>query len=284
MAAAVPADPVPTLAGVRRRRSGTLVAGLVIIGTLVLLAVAASVIVPHDPVRQDLGAALQGPSAEHWLGTDQLGRDVLARLLHAARLDLRIAALSVLAALVIGGVLGGVAGYFGRWAEMAIMRVADVISSIPTIILMLAMVFVLGQRESALYIAIASIGWVAYARIVRAEVIVARDQEYVLAARAGGLSNVRVLFRHILPNVLTQAIAFAMLDVVNVIALIVFVGYLGLGVQPPTPEWGAMIADGQTLLQTNWQLTTFPGVMVVLTGLGFALAGDGLQDLRSSTR
>jgi peptide/nickel transport system permease protein len=154
-----------------------------------------------------------------------------------------------------------------------------VIAAVPIVVLLLALVLVLGGGESSIYIALGSVGWVVYMRIVRAEVLVAREQDYVYAARAGGLSTPRVIVRHLVPNVLSQAVTFAMLDVVNVLSLVVFIGYLGFGIQPPTPEWGGMISEGQALLQTHWQIATFPGLAVVLTGFGFALLGDGLRDV-----
>jgi peptide/nickel transport system permease protein len=257
----------------------TLVTGVALVCAVLLAAVAAPLITGHDPLAQDLTSILQGPSSAHWLGTDQLGRDYFARLVFAARVDLRIGVVAVTFAFIVGSVLGSIAGYFGGFVDSLIMRISDIVAAIPVTVLVIALVFVLGQGELSIYVAFTIIGWVAYARIVRAEVVVAKAQDYVIAARVAGLSPRRVLTRHVLPNAVTQAITFAMTDVVNVMLAIVVLGFLGLGIAPPTPEWGAMMSDGQALLQTRWQLATLPGLAVLITGLGFALTGDGLADL-----
>jgi peptide/nickel transport system permease protein len=263
----------------RRFRVNPLVfIGGFLVSTLVVAALAAPLITKHPPLQQDLLHPLAPPSRDHWLGTDQLGRDTFSRLVYAARLDLRLACGSVAASLAVGTALGLLAGYSRGWRDTLITRIGDVISAIPTVVLLLALLFVLGARESSMYVAFAALGWVAYMRIVRAEVIAVRGQDYVLAARAGGLPRRRVMRRHILPNVISQALTFSMLDVVNVIGLIVFVGFVNLGIQPPTPEWGVMMSEGAPLLQTHWELTTLPGVAVVIVGLGFALIGDGLRE------
>jgi peptide/nickel transport system permease protein len=256
-----------------------MVAGCAILGVVLLAAVLAPLVATHDPVQPDVDSLLRGPSGEHWLGTDQLGRDVFSRIVYAARLDLRIGVLAVAIMFVLGTSLGALAGYVGGFVDSIIMRLADMVAAIPVTVLVIALVFVLGQGELSLYIAFAIVGWVAYARIVRAEVLLTKPNDYVVAAHVAGLSRVRVLTRHILPNALTQAITFAMTDVVNVILAIVVLGFLGLGIAPPTPEWGSMIADGQALLQSRWHLATLPGVAVLITGVGFILVGDGLSDL-----
>lgn len=267
--------------GFRRRwyRTPSFVAGVAILASIVLLAVLAPVVTRHDPIEQDLLNILQGPSREHLLGTDELGRDVWSRLVYGARTDLRVAFLAVLFPFVIGTLVGLVAGYFGRWVDTITNWLVSVVVAFPFYVLVIALVFALGPGTRNIYIAITLVGWVSYARIVRGEVLVAKRREYALAARAGGLSSARIIGRHLLPNVVTQAIVFAMSDIVLGILAIVTLGYLGLGVQPPTPDWGRMIADGQTYLTTNWQLATFPGVAVVITALGLSLLADGLADL-----
>jgi peptide/nickel transport system permease protein len=262
----------------------SLVAGLVIVGIMLLLAILAPVLTPYDPIQQDLQNTLQPPSSAHWLGTDKLGRDVLARLLYGARVDLRIGFLAVLIPFVVGSVLGAVAGYFGGWLDNVIMRVVDVFYAFPLFILVIALVFVLGSGERSIYLAIALVSWVSYCKIVRGEVIVARRQEYVQAARLGGLSHARVLVRHIGPNVSSQAITYAMSDIVMDIMVIVTLGYLGVGITPPTPEWGGMIADAKEFITTLWWMAVLPGLAVVITGLGLSLTGDGLSDLLSPDR
>jgi peptide/nickel transport system permease protein len=267
--------------GFRRRwyRTPSFVAGVTILGLIVLAAIAAPLITNHNPTDQDLLHTLQGPTSAHWLGTDDLGRDVWSRLVYGARTDLRVAFLAVLFPFVIGTLLGLLSGYFGRWIDTITSWLVNIVVAFPFYVLIIALVFALGSGTRNIYIAITIVGWVSYARIVRGEVLVAKRREYVLAARAAGLSHGRIIFRHLLPNVITQAIVFAMSDIVLDILAIVTLGYLGLGVQPPTPDWGRMIADGQTYLTTHWELSTVPGIAVVITALGLSLLADGLADL-----
>jgi peptide/nickel transport system permease protein len=267
--------------GFRRRwyRTPSFVAGSSILGTIVLLAILAPVVTWHDPSQQNLLALMQNPSWSHPLGTDDLGRDVFTRLIYAARTDLKVAFLAVLFPFVLGTTIGLVAGYFGRWVDTLTNWAVSVVVAFPFYVLIIALVFALGSGTRNIYIAITIVGWVSYARIVRGEVLVAKRREYVLAARTGGLSNARILGRHLLPNVVTQAIVFAMSDIVLDILAIVTLGYLGLGVQPPTPDWGRMIADGQPYLTTHWELATIPGIAILITALGLSLLADGLADL-----
>ena len=260
-------------------RSRTLMAGIVILGVILALAVFAPFLTRYNPTQQDLTHILQGPSAQHPLGTDELGRDVWSRLLYGARTDLTVAFIAVLFPFCIGTIVGAIAGYVGGWTDTVIMRLVEIVVAFPFYVLVIALVFAMGPGTRSIYIAITIVSWVSYARIVRAETFVAKNQEYVLAARIGGLSHARILGRHILPNVITQSIVFAMSDIVLDILAIVTLGYLGLGVPPPTPDWGNMIASGQGFLTTHWQLSTIPGVAVVITGLGLALLGDGLAEV-----
>jgi peptide/nickel transport system permease protein len=260
-------------------RQPALVTGLVIIGLILFAVIAAPLLTSWNPDAQDLNATLAGFSAHHWLGTDQEGRDTFSRLLYGGRVDLQVAFIAVLFPFVLGTILGSVAGYFGGWIDLIIMRLVDIVVAFPFFVLIIALVFVLGPGERSIYIAITLVGWVSYARIIRGEILVAKRQEYVLAAQSGGLSNLRIMGRHLLPNVITQAIIYAMSDIVQDILAIVTLSYLGLGIQPPTPDWGSMISNGQNFLTTHWQLTTIPGLAVVVTGLGLSLIGDGLADL-----
>jgi peptide/nickel transport system permease protein len=260
-------------------RQPALMSGLVIIGIILVLCIGAPLFTHYNPDTQNLNAILLGPSGQHWLGTDQVGRDTFTRLLYGGRTDLRIAFIAVLFPFVLGTILGSVAGYFGGWVDLVIMRLVDIVVAFPFFVLIIALVFVLGPGERSIYVAITLVGWVSYARIIRGEILVAKRQEYVLAAQSGGLSSVRIIGRHLLPNVITQAIIYAMSDIVQDILAIVTLSYLGLGIQPPAPDWGTMISDGQTFLTTHWQLTTIPGLAVVITGLGLSLIGDGLADL-----
>jgi peptide/nickel transport system permease protein len=267
--------------GFRRRwyRSPSFVLGILIVGTIIAVSLAAPLLTSHSPTQQDLNHVLEGPSSKHLLGTDQLGRDEFSRLLYGGRTDLRVAFLAVLFPFCLGTVLGCIAGYYGRFFDTGIMRLVDVVVAIPFYVLIIALVFALGAGARSIYIAITLVGWVSYARILRGEILVAKRQEYILAAQAAGFRDLRIIGRHLLPNVITQAIVFAMSDIVLDILAIVTLGYLGLGIQPPTPDWGGMIADGQAFLTTKWELSTIPGVMVIITALGLSLIGDGLADL-----
>jgi len=267
--------------GFRRRwyRTPSFVAGVSILGLIVLAALAAPLITKYNPTEQDLLHTLSGPSSAHWLGTDDLGRDVWSRLVYGARTDLRVAFLAVLLPFTLGTVIGLLSGYFGGWIDTVTNWLVNIVVAFPFYVLIIALAFALGPGARSIYIAITIVGWVSYARIVRGEVIVAKRREYVLAARAGGLSTRRILVRHLLPNTITQAIVFAMSDICLDILAIVTLGYLGLGIQPPNPDWGRMIADGQTYLTTHWELSTIPGIAIVIAALGLSLLADGLADL-----
>ena len=256
-----------------------LMSGIVIMTIIMVLAIGAPLFTSYNPDAQNLNATLLGPSAHHLLGTDQLGRDTWTRLLYGLREDLGIAFIAVLFPFTIGCVLGSLAGYFGGWADTVIMRVVDVVVAFPFYVLVIALVFVLGPGVRSIFIAITVVGWVSYARIVRGEILVAKRQDYVLAAQSGGLGNLRIMGRHLVPNTISQAIVYSMSDIVQDMLAIVTLGYFGLGVPPPTADLGSMINDGQNFLSTHWQLTTFPGLAVVVVGLGLSLIGDGLADL-----
>jgi len=260
-------------------RTPSFVTGVSILGLIVLAAILAPVIAMHNPTDQDLLHTLAGPSWSHLLGTDDLGRDVWARLVYGARTDLQIAFLAVLFPFAIGTTIGLLSGYYGRWVDTIANWFVNVVVAFPFYVLIIALVFALGSGTRNIYIAITIVGWVSYTRIVRGEVLVAKRRDYVLAARSAGLSDPRILGRHLLPNVITQAIVFACSDIVLDILAIVTLGYLGLGVQRPRPDWGTMIADGQTYLTTHWMLSTIPGIAVVITALGLSLLADGLADL-----
>ncbi len=257
------------------RLNPTLAAGLILLALIVFVALAAPLLTRWDPIAQDLNSSLLPPGNGHLLGTDQLGRDVFARLIYGARVDLRVGALAVLFPFLIGATLGLLAGWFGGWFDLVLMRIVDIVVAFPFFVLVIALVFALGAGTSSIYIAITLVGWVAYARIVRGEVLVAKEQEYALAARASGLPTYRILLRHLVPNVVLQAFVFSMSDIVLSILAIVTLGYLGLGVPPPTPDWGSMIQEGQGFIFTKWYLTAIPGLAVVVTGLALALIADG---------
>jgi peptide/nickel transport system permease protein len=261
------------------RRSPALFAGLTLLALILLSAILAPLISPYSPDTQSLLHILAGPSLAHPLGTDELGRDELSRLLWAGRTDLRVGALAVIFPFCFGTFIGTVSGYYGGWIDTIAMRVVDILIAFPFYVLVIGLVFVAGSGTRGIYIAFAVADWVVYARTVRSATLIVRESDYVAAAKAGGLSDLRILVGHVLPNTISQAIVYIMSDIVLVIVAVVTLGYLGLGVQPPTPDWGTMISDGQQFLTTDWELATLPGIAVVLTGLSLSLIGDGLADL-----
>jgi peptide/nickel transport system permease protein len=262
----------------RARHSPTFIAGSLITGSVILVAILAPVISPYSPNQQDLYHILSGFSGQHLLGTDQLGRDELSRLFWAARTDLTVGVLAVIFPFCFGTFVGTVSGYFGGWFDNVVMRIVDVVIAFPFYVFVIGLVFVVGEGVKGIFIAYAVVDWVVYARAVRSTTLVVRESDYVAAAKGGGLGTRRVLLRHVLPNTITQAVVYAMNDIVLAIVAVVTLGYLGLGIQPPTPDWGTMISDAQPFLTTRWELATLPGIAVAITGLGLSLLGDGLAD------
>lgn len=271
----------PGLVDVVRRalRTPALVAGCVMLLVLIAIAVFAPVLATHDPVQQNLTEGLLPPSSDHWLGTDQLGRDVYSRMLLAARTDLSIAGLAVIIPFVLGLTLGIVAGYVGGWVDWVVLRLTDTVAAFPFYIIVISVVFAVGAGEAGIYLAFALVGWVTFARVVRGSARTYRDAGWLAAARGLGYSPPRVIFRHLLPNVLPQAVVVLMTELVLIMVAIVTLGYLGLGVQPPTPDWGTMIAEGQAFVTTKWWIPVIPGLAVIYCGITFSLIGDGLSDL-----
>jgi len=258
-----------------RRHSG-LITGASILAVILLGSIFAGWISPYGPLEQNLRNTLQTPSWTHPFGTDNFGRDIFSRVLHAAKLDLMIGFLCVFFPWMLGIALGGIAGYFGGIADTIIMRIVDTFSAFPFLIMVIGIIAILGPGLTSLYIALTLAGWSMYARIVRAEVLVVRQSEYVLAARALGFGHLRIMFRHILPNVITPTIIFAMTDIVLVILSTTSLSFLGLGVQPPAAEWGIMISEGKGFILTAWWMVTLPGIAIVIVGLALSLFGDGV--------
>ena len=259
--------------------NASLLTGLIILGALVLAALLANLIAPADPIKQELDKALLPPgSAGHLLGTDQLGRDVLSRLLYGARTDIFIALGAVICPFVIGTVLGVLAGYRGGWLDSVLVGVIDVIIAFPVLVLLIALVFVLGTGVVTIVIAVTLVDWVVYARLARTSARREAAMEYILAARVGGIPAWRILVRHLVPNLIAQSIVYAMSDAVLIILFITALGFLGLGVPPPTPDWGTMISEAQPYFNTQWWLPVIPGVMIIVTGLALSLIADGLAE------
>lgn len=252
--------------------------GLGIIVTFVVLAILAPVISPYDPNQQNLVEAIEGPSAEHWLGTDQLGRDIATRLMYGGRISLMIGVLAVLIGLVVGVPLGMIAGYYGGWADLAISRFADMMFAFTSILLALTLVAVLGVSLQNVIIAVGISVIPVIIRLVRSSVLSLREEPFVEAARALGASDLRIITRHVFRNSLTPVLVHGTLSIGVSILLAAGLGFLGLGVQSPTAEWGTMLGEGRQFIFSAPHLTTFPGIAIFLAILAFNLLGDGLRD------
>jgi peptide/nickel transport system permease protein len=277
---------VAAAAGTDRRRAAmriprlpvTAWIGAAMLAIVVLGAACAPLLTPYDPVKTDLLNTLQPSSAAHPLGTDNFGRDILARILYGARVDIQIGTVPTAATFVLGLVIGAAAGYYGGPVDGVLMRVVDVSMAFPFYVLVIAIVAMLGPGLTHMYLAMILTGWVNYARLMRGEILTARKAEYVLSARAAGASDIRVIGRHLLPNVVTVGIIFAVSDAVLNIILGGALSFLGLGVQPPTAEWGLMIAEGRDFLLTSPAMVLVPGLALLWTGITFNLLGDSLAD------
>jgi peptide/nickel transport system permease protein len=270
-------------AGRRRsvtRRRLTLIIGLVMLGVAILAVTFAPLLASASPTAIDPLHPLAPPlTPGHLLGTDQYGRDVWSRILYGGRIDLAIAFGATSVTLVGGTFIGLIAGYIGGKVESVLMGLVDLFFAFPFVVLVIAIIAMLGPSIFNMFVAIWITSWVSYARIMRAQTVVAKKQQYVLAARALGYGRLRVMFRHILPNTASAVIIFSMVDAVGNIILAASLGFLGLGAQPPSPEWGAMISDGQSYMLSAWWLAAIPGLAVVFVGVSFSLIGDGLADL-----
>jgi peptide/nickel transport system permease protein len=275
----VGSDAGPRAAPWSLRLPGSLVIGAAIVLAWILVALVGPAFVTHDPNLPDLAHALLPPSADYPLGADSYGRDVLTRLIYGARVDLQMAFFGVVGPFIIGTAIGLLAGNFGGVADAVLMRIIDVTVSFPYFVLVIAIVAVLEPGLTSYYISLTLVNWVSYARLVRSEVIVLRQADFVLAARTIGIGEIRVMSHHLLPNAISPAVVFVFTDAVLTIVLGSSLGFLGLGVQPPQAEWGVMIAEGQLYLATAWWIAVFPGIAISLLALGFSLVADGLAKL-----
>ena len=258
-------------------------AGACVVGLAVLAAVIGPWLVPYDPSAQELALRLEGPSRLHWLGLDELGRDILARVMSGARISLLVGLVVVSVSVSIGAAMGAIAGYYGGIIDEAISRVIDILLAFPGLLLAIALVAVLGPSLTNVVIALSLIGWVGYARVARAQVLQAREFEYVVAARAIGAATPRILIRHVLPAALPALIVQATLGMGGAILSEAALSFLGLGVQPPTPSWGAMLNYGRVHLLDAPHLTVFPGLAIAIVVLGLNLLGDSLGDRLGGT-
>ena len=266
----------------RRWLNPLIVTGCALLVVIVFFCIFYPLVSPHDPATPNFTQPpLSPPSATNLLGTDNFGRDILTRLAYGGRVDLLVALIGTAGTVVVGGILGLIAGYSGGWLDSLIMRLVDFTLTMPYLVLVIAIVAILGPGTQNIVYAIWLVGWVAYARIVRGETLVARRQEYVDAARVLGMGHGRIMLRHILPNVAAAALIYAMADMVLNILLASSLSFLGLGTQPPNPEWGLMVAEARDFFLRDWRLMTYPGLAVLITGAALGLIGDGLaQALR----
>lgn len=253
--------------------------GILIITSLVLVALFAPLIAPESPVGQDLANRLQPPGALHWMGTDELGRDIFSRVVYGSRITLLIVALVAVISAPLGLLIGAVSGYFGGWIDKILMGITDVFLSMPKLILALAFVAALGPGIENAIIAIAITAWPVYARIARAETLTFRQSEFIAATQMLGASNTRIIIFHILPLCTSSMIVRVTLDMAGIILIAAGLGFLGLGAQPPLPEWGAMISRGRTFILDQWWVATMPGIAIIIVSLGFCFLGDGLRDV-----
>ncbi|WP_028734502.1 ABC transporter permease [Rhizobium leguminosarum] len=258
----------------------TILIAVVVLGGWFVMALAASAIAPYDPNAIDIMNMLSPPSAAHLFGTDQVGRDVFSRVLFASRVDLLLCVAGVLPPLLIGTMIGLLSGYFGGAVDTVFMRIYDLTVAFPFFVLVLAIVGVLGPGLLNFILALTLVGWVSYARLVRAQVLTIRESEYIQAAKCLGYSPATILSHHVLPNAIGPVIAYAASDAVLVMLAGASFGFLGMGAQPPLAEWGVMIADGQPFVQQAWWICLFPGLAAISLGLGFALLGDGLGQIQ----
>ncbi len=264
----------------RLRRNPLAVAGLIIVGLLLFVAAFAPWLSPYDPIAQNLSERLLPPgTAGHWLGTDDFGRDIASRLIHGSRITLFIIAMVTVTAPVAGLAIGTVAGYFGGWTDEVLMRITDIFLAFPKLILALALVAVLGPGIENAVLAIALTSWPPYARVARAETLTVRNSDYIAAVRLQGAGAGRVIWGHVMPMCLPSVIIRVTLDMAGVILVAAGLGFLGLGVQPPLPEWGSMISAGRKYLFEQWWVATMPGMAIFVVSLGFNLLGDGLRDV-----
>ncbi|WP_460145773.1 ABC transporter permease [Pseudomonas sp. S2_A02] len=252
--------------------------GLAILLGWLLLAIFAPWIAPFDPIAQNTDMRLLAPHLAHPFGTDNFGRDVLSRVIWSARIDLQLAVIGVIFPFLIGTCIGALSGYIGGRFDTFCMRLIDIILAFPFLVLMLAIMAILGPGLMSFYIAMALVGWVSYARLIRSQILILKESDFALAAKSLGFGHGRILFRHLLPNAMFGSLVFSMSDAVLVLLNGAAVSYLGLGVQPPTAEWGTMVAEGQSFITSAWWICTFPGLAIVTLAMGFSLLADAVAE------
>jgi peptide/nickel transport system permease protein len=262
----------------RFRRNKLAISGLILVSGLFLVAIFAHWLAPYDPGYIDLKDALMPPSAQHWLGTDTLGRDVLSRIIYGSRVSLEVGFVAVGLATLIGLIVGASSGYYGGWVDMILMRFVDLMLCFPSFFLILAVIALLEPSIINIMVIIGLTSWMGVARLVRAEILSLREREFVIAARALGASDVRLILRHLLPNALAPVMVSATLGVAGAILTESALSFLGLGVQPPTPSWGNMLTAGKDNIEIAWWLSVFPGLAILITVMSYNLLGEGIRE------
>ena len=252
--------------------------GIIIFFIILLIGLFAPFLTQYDPLYQDYNSLLLPPSFDHLFGTDNYGRDIFTRVIYATRLDLQIGFYTTYVPLIYGVMIGAYSGYFGGYIDTIMMRLTDTAMAFPFLILIIFILSILGPGIQNIYIAVFLVAWTMYARLVRAEMLVEKNKDYIVAAQVLGFGSNRIIFKHAMPNIITSCIIFSMFDFVLNILLVSGLSFLGLGVQPPIPEWGAMVAEGRDFILTAWWISTLPGFFILLTGFALCLIGDGLSE------
>jgi len=259
--------------------------GLLIVTIVFLLAFFPTLFTKYNPNALSPSEVLKHPSKLHLFGTDNFGRDVFARVIWGTRVDLQLGIFSMIIPLIAGSFIGLITGYYGKWIDMLFMRILDITMAFPFTVLVITIMSILGQGIKNVYFAIWIIGWMVFARLVRAEVIIIKNSEYIQAARIAGFNDRKIIFRHILPNAISPAVVYATSYIVICMLTGASMSFLGLGVEPPTPEWGALMSEGRSYIQIAPWMTIYPGIFLAATGIGFSLLGDGITDfLRTKGR
>tara|TARA_B100001013_G_scaffold2997_1_gene2132 strand:- start:2042 stop:2902 length:861 start_codon:yes stop_codon:yes gene_type:complete len=252
--------------------------GIIIFFIILLIGLFAPFLTQYDPFYQDYNSLLLPPSFDHWFGTDNYGRDIFTRVIYATRLDLQIGFYTTYVPLIYGVMIGAYSGYFGGSIDTIMMRLTDTAMAFPFLILIIFILSILGPGIQNIYIAVFLVAWTMYARLIRAEMLVEKNKDYIVAAQVLGFGTNRIIFKHAMPNIITSCIIFSMFDFVLNILLVSGLSFLGLGVQPPIPEWGAMVAEGRDFILNAWWISTLPGFFILLTGFALCLIGDGLSE------
>ncbi len=252
--------------------------GSAIVLLTLLTAVFAPALAPYDPYDQNLSEALKGPTASHPLGYDDLGRDILSRIIYGSRISLKVGIITVAVSAFVGILVGGLAGYLGGWIDEILMRITDILLAFPGILLAIGIMAILGPSFNNVLIALCIVGWKSYARLVRGEILKEKEKEYILAARALGYSKIRIIFFHLIPNTMNSVLVMATLGIATMIIAEAGLSFLGLGTQPPEPSWGGMLSEGREYILQAPHLTTFPGLAIMILVLGFTFLGDALRD------